>query len=121
MLMSVVAIITAMAFAFFLPMTTADFDRGLFVLGIVLGSSGLACILNLIAGIAWKTGNRTGMVSILGFPLILPLLIATIRYSELVVKGGDWSQVWKNVVAILSIEMIGLLLGYLLFPYIWRE
>jgi len=121
LLMSAVSVFTLTVYSFFLPLAGGTSSPLLFLLGIVLGSIGLATILSLVAGIAWKSGGKSGMVAILGFPLILPLLLAAMRYSEQVIEGAGWELVSKFALAIAAVSLIGLSLGYILFPYIWRE
>ena len=122
LLMMAVALLSFLVYSFFLPLQNSEsIDLGLFILGILLGSAGLATILSLIAGISWKSGNRSGMIAILGFPLILPLLLATMRYSEQVIQGATWQVLWPFAAAIFLVSVIGATLGYILFPYIWRE
>jgi heme exporter protein B len=121
-LMLSVAVLSFLVYSFFLPLNDAgEWKVYLFLIGIVLGSIGLATVLSLIAGIAWKTGNKGGMIAILGFPLILPLLYSCMTYCAKVLQGAEWAELWKYALAILSVDLIGLLLGFLLFPYIWRE
>ncbi|MEM7163023.1 MAG: heme exporter protein CcmB [Bacteroidota bacterium] len=93
----------------------------LYYLSVSLGAIGLAVILTMISAIASKTGNQTGMMAILGFPVIIPFLLATIKFSgeTLIGKGLHLSGSYLLMMSAI-IVMVGLL-SYLLFPYIWRE
>ena len=88
---------------------------------IVLGAIGLSAILTLISGIAAKTNNNVTLMAILSFPLILPLLIVLIRLSKNAIDGLAWSVNLKYVMALIALDVIVCVLGYLLFPYLWRD
>jgi heme exporter protein B len=91
------------------------------ILVILLGSFGLASILTMVAGIASKTQNSIGIMSILGFPLILPFLLTTLKFSKNVLDGIAWSVNYQYAVVLLMINVMVVSLSYILFPYLWRE
>ena len=82
---------------------------------------GLAVILTMISAIAAKTGNNNGMMAILGFPVIIPFLMATIKYSGQTLSGASLSSAGSSLLIMSIIIVLVGLLSYLLFPYIWRE
>ncbi|NND95643.1 MAG: ABC transporter permease [Flavobacteriales bacterium] len=115
-------LVAASAFSFFLP-TPSDFQStGLFYSSaLILGSIGLTSILSLISAIAWKTSANSGMIAILGFPVIIPLLLAVITYSEGIISGSTWSFLWIYALSLGLLAVLGIALGFVLFPYIWRD
>jgi heme exporter protein B len=120
--MLVVGLFTAMIFGFFLPFPTSNTPEPLlFTSAIMLGSLGITSTLGLISAIAWKTGANSGMIAILGFPVVIPLLMAIIRYSEGIISGFSWSLLDVYAFALALLILLGTALGYILFPYIWRE
>jgi heme exporter protein B len=92
-----------------------------FLVGIILGSSGLGLALTFISGLAYKSGTGVGMVAILGFPVIIPLLITIVRYTTLALEGVSWDTNGLNLLVLIVLNLISLILSYVLFPYIWRE
>ena len=115
-------LVTAVVYAFFLSGPESLESAWLFYgSAIVLGSIGLTSILSLISAIAWKTGSNSGMIAILGFPVIIPLLLAIITYSEGIILGHSWSMVKNYALALGLMIVLGNSLGYILFPYIWRD
>lgn len=86
-----------------------------------LGCIGLSTILTLVSAIASKTNNNVGLIAVLAFPLILPLLLTTIEFSLLAIKGFDWSFANKYLMLLGGINVLIIALSYLLFPYLWRE
>lgn len=96
-------------------------DLGQFTLAMALGAGGFAMSLTLISGIAAKTNNSLGMMAILGFPIVLPLLITLLRVSKNALDGLAWSVNQNNLLILLAMNVLVAALSYLLFPYLWRE
>lgn len=89
--------------------------------GILLGSTGLGFSLTFAGSLAFKSGSGTGLVAILGFPLIIPLLITMVRHTSSSLLGVSWDLNGLNLIVLLVLNLLPLVLGYILFPYIWRE
>lgn len=98
-----------------------DADIAQFIVAMLLGSAGFAMSLTLISGIASKTNNNLGMMSILGFPIVLPLLVTLLKVSKNALDGLDWSVNTKYMMTLMALNVIVATLSYLLFPYLWRE
>jgi len=98
-----------------------DANIGMFLLAVLLGSGGLSMFLTLITGIAFKAGNNVGLTSILGFPIILPFLLAVLRFSKNAILGLPWAVNMQYLALIGLLCVLGLLLSYILFPYLWRD
>lgn len=103
----------------FSPLEGADKD--IFFLSLILGGIGLSGILTLISGISSQTGNGLGMVAILGFPLLLPLLLSLIDLSAISLRGLGWEFAWQKMLVLAGVDGITVTLSFLLFPYLWRE
>jgi len=99
----------------------AEADMGLFIATMLLGAIGLACTLTLIAAIAARAGSGPGLMAILGFPIVLPLLLATLRASKLALDGVAWSTVSNYLLAIGALDVLAVSLSAILFPYLWRD
>lgn len=121
----VIIIISLITFSFyglfigFHPLEGADLD--IYFLTLILGGIGLSGILTLISGISSQTGNGLGMVAILGFPLLLPLLLSLIDLSAISLRGLGWEFAWQKMLVLTGINGITVTLSFLLFPYLWRE
>lgn len=96
-------------------------NTGLFVLSTIIGSIGFSSILTLINAIAMHTKNSASMSVILGFPVILPLLMITLRLSKQAIDGLDFSVYGKFLLSAGLLDLIILVLALLLFPYLWRD
>ncbi len=120
--MLIVGLFTAFTYSFFLPFPSASsLSVPMYSSAIVLGSIGLTTTLGLIAAIAWKTSSNSGMIAILGFPVIIPLLMAIIQYSEGILNGFSWSMLDIYAFSLGLLIILGAGLSYILFPYIWTE
>lgn len=89
--------------------------------GLLGGSFGLAAMLTLIAGIAHKTDNNIGLTAVLGFPVILPFLMTLIRFTKNALDGISWAVNYQYFLVMMLLNVIILVLGYILFPYLWRD
>lgn len=94
---------------------------GQFVLAVVLGGIGFAAALTLISAIAARAGNGLGLMAILGFPIVLPMLLAVVRASKLALDGVAWSVNSTYFGGLLLLDVITVTLAWLLFPYLWRD
>lgn len=96
-------------------------DMGLYLISIALAAIGFASVLTLIAGIASKAENSATLMTVLSFPIILPMLLMTIRLAKNALDGLDWDVSMDEIRTLLSIDAIVITLSYLLFPYLWRS
>lgn len=96
-------------------------DLGLYLVSIALGSVGFASVLTLVAGIASKAENSGTLMAVLSFPIILPMLLMTIRLAKNALDGLDRSVSTDEISTLLAIDAIVIMLSYLLFPYLWRS
>ncbi len=92
-----------------------------FTVAVVLGGIGFAAVLTLIAAIAARAGNGIGLMAILGFPVVLPMLLAVMRASQLALQGAEWSVTGLYFLAIAALDAVTVTLAWMLFPYLWRD
>lgn len=120
--MMIVSSIAWLAFYLFAPMPSGpEYSSGLFLSALMLGGVGITTTLGLVSAIAWKSGANSGMIAILGFPVIIPLLMAIISYSQGILSGFSWAFLSSTAYSLVALILIGTSLGYILFPYIWKE
>ena len=96
-------------------------DIAMFLLCIVLGSCGLSAILTIVSAIAARSNNSSALMAILGFPLLFPLLITILKFSKNIIDGIPWYVSYKYALVLAAINLITITLGYILFPYLWRD
>jgi heme exporter protein B len=92
----------------------------LFSLVLVLACIGFSAILTLMSAIASKAENNYSMMSILSFPILIPVLILVLRLGKQAIDGLAWSVSIDFLLILTSINAICIVLSLLLFPYLWR-
>ncbi|WP_395802854.1 heme exporter protein CcmB [Daejeonella sp.] len=96
-------------------------DPMFYLLSVLLGSISFASIFTMISGIASKASNGGGLMAILSFPLVIPLLVVLIKFSKNAMDGLDRSVSYDEIGVILAINVIVITTSLLLFPYLWRD
>ena len=62
------------------------------VLIVVLATIGFACVGTLFSALAVNTKARELMLPILFLPIVVPVIIAAVKATELVLAGQSWSR-----------------------------
>lgn len=94
---------------------------GLFILISLVGSLSLSSVFTFLSAIAARAQQNSALMAILGFPLVTPLLmilskLAVIALSPVYVEG------WGGLAAVLlGLDALIILLGVILFPFLWQE
>jgi heme exporter protein B len=96
-------------------------DFPMFLVAVLLGSLGLASVITMVSAIASKASNNVGLVSILGFPVLIPILMTTIRFSKSAMDGLGWFVAGKFALLLIGLNLLVSALAYLLFPYLWKD
>ncbi|MDW7693404.1 heme exporter protein CcmB [Flammeovirgaceae bacterium SG7u.111] len=95
-------------------------DLGLYILVLFLGAIGFSSGLTLVSGIAAKASNSGTAMSILGLPVILPMLLMLIKVSKNAMDGLDRTVSYDEILTIFAINLIVIVVSIILFPYLWR-
>lgn len=93
----------------------------LFFAGVILGVIGFALPMTMVAAISSKAGNNPVMMSILSFPIVIPVILNCIRISKIAIDGLDPSFSYDEIAVLLSIDVISIILSVILFPYLWKN
>lgn len=94
---------------------------GLFLLNLLLGCLGISSAFTMVSAIALRGANRSVMMAVLGFPIIIPVLILVISNSSKILDGMIWMQIQGNVISLFSLDVIIIALTFVLFPFIWKS
>jgi heme exporter protein B len=115
-------LITVLNFTFcYLLLGKPDLRLFPFFISAVLGSSALSAILTLVSAIASRTSNNATLTAILAFPILLPILLLLIKSSRYYIMGFGLAETGTYLGLIGLLILLILLLGSLLFPYLWRS
>lgn len=93
----------------------------LFMLVLMLASLGFSAVLTLMSAIASKAENNFTLMSVLSFPVLIPVLVLVLRISKQAIDGLSWGVSYDFLMILGSINVICLVLSVLLFPYLWRS
>jgi len=88
---------------------------------LALGISGITIAFNFVASIGAQQASASSLSAILGLPIVLPLLSATVQSAKLAIQGFDWLVINPNMINMLALSSLSLGLSLVLFPYIWQE
>ncbi len=91
------------------------------VLIVLLATIGFAAVGTLFAALAANTKAREIMLPILFFPIAVPVIIAAVEATKLVLAGEPWSRLvsWLQVMA--AFDIIFLVVSSLVFEFIIEE
>lgn len=96
-------------------------DMPVFLLALLIGSFGLSSVLTLVASIAAGASSNLTLMAVLGFPVVIPLLLTLIRFSKNAIDGIDLSVNLPYAAGVLAINIIAIALGWILFPFLWKN
>jgi len=96
-------------------------DLGLFCLAITLSAFGFSASLTLLSGIASKANNSNILMAVLSFPIVISILLITVKITKNCIDGLDRSISTNDLLTLFAINCLVTAASYLLFPYIWRN
>ena len=93
---------------------------GILCTSVVAGFS-LSCTLSLISAIALKAGNNVTLMSILSFPLVLPVLKIGAKSNLKLIKGEEFSAIGPELLLLFAILFLVISLALILYPFLWKQ
>ncbi|MEM6644172.1 MAG: heme exporter protein CcmB, partial [Bacteroidota bacterium] len=115
----VIAVVALLIYIILFGTPVLDFD--LYLINLVLGCTGLSAAFTMVSSIVFKTSNKSLLMAVLGFPIIIPVLLLSVSNANGLMEGFVWIQIRGNVLSLLSVDVIIIALTYILFPYTWRS
>ena len=119
LLMLVMSLVSLLLYAIMLGWPLVQ--GGLFVLITLVGSVSLSAVFTFLSAIAARANQNAALMAILGFPLVTPVLMIL---SKLAIKALEpvYMPGWSSLALILlSLDVLVILLGVILFPFLWQE
>ncbi len=107
---------------FFLLLKNPLINPLLFIGIVCLGSLSLSLVFTLLAAVAAKAQQNAALLAILGFPLIVPQLLLTIRLSK-----AAFGEIFRDgailnlFLLIAGFDIMVLVLSIILFPFLWKD
>lgn len=116
-------IISLLSFLFYIFYLGSQIEHwGLYMATMIMGSLGFASLLTMVSAISSRSNNNFGLMAILSFPIILPMLMTIIKVSKMALVGVPYSpQAWTYIGVLALLNIIVIIMAFLLFPYLWRE
>jgi heme exporter protein B len=96
-------------------------DKTLFFINVLIGSIGFATTFTMISAIASKADNSSTLMTILGFPIIIPMLLMLMKVSKSAIDGLALSVSIDELIILSALNIMMVALAYILFPYLWRS
>lgn len=85
------------------------------------GSAALAANLTLVAAVASKAENRSTLLAVLSFPIIIPVLMLLIRLSSEAIAPTGTGLDLDSFFFLMGITVVLAVLSVILFPFVWRD
>jgi len=118
-LLFVIAVITFFVLATFAGNPIKE--NGMFLLILVLASLGLSISFTFTSAIAAKADGTTGILAILSFPIVIPILMSLVKLTAGAMRMIVDTAYAKDIFNLLAIDGLLLALTFFLFPYLWRD
>jgi heme exporter protein B len=96
-------------------------DKLLFFLNVIIGSIGFSTTFTMISAIASRADNSSTLMTILGFPIIIPMLLLLMKVSKNALDGLASSVSYDSLLILSALNVMMVALAYILFPYLWRS
>ncbi|MEW6033934.1 MAG: heme exporter protein CcmB [Chloroflexota bacterium] len=88
------------------------------VLIVLLTTIGFVSVGTLFSALAANTRARDVMLPILFLPVVVPLVIAAVKSTGLILQGSPWADLWSWLQIILAFDVIFLVISSLVFPFV---
>ncbi len=87
----------------------------------LLGGLGLSLVFTFLAAIAARAQQQAALMTILGFPVIVPQLLLLMRisnraFSEVVQAGYS-----DMLFLLIGLDIMIIILAVILFPFLWKD
>ena len=116
--MLVIEVVLLPVFAVMLGLPTLSPTLGLIIL---LATVGFATVGTFFAAIAAQTRSREILLPVLFFPVIVPVLIAAVEATALVLQGGPMLPVWTRWLPLLVVfDALFLVICPWIFGYVFE-
>ena len=88
---------------------------------IFLGTLGFSIVGTIFSAMSSATKARDVILSILVFPISVPVIIASVKATGLILEGRSIQTVYAWLKILVAFDMVFLLLAYLTFSHIMEE
>lgn len=83
-----------------------------------LGTLGFCVLGTLFSAVTLKARARELLLPLILFPLMIPVILATIRGMEIILRTGQWQETFPWLRLLLGFDLIFLTAGFLIFEWV---
>ena len=114
-----VTFLTFIIFSFLLGNFIYSFSFFLSLL--FVGALSISNCLTLISAIGHQVKNNSILISVLSFPVIIPILLLLIRLSKISSSKFSWNLIQDDFYLLILLNIILVAMTKILFSYLWRN
>lgn len=118
-LMLIMSLVSLMLFSVLLGWPLVQ--TGLFVLISAVGSISLSAVFTFLSAIAARAQQNAALMAILGFPLVTPILMILSNLATKAISPVYQPGWWQLAGVLLLLDVLVIILGTVLFPFLWQE
>ncbi|MEY4903844.1 MAG: hypothetical protein RLZZ292_1659 [Bacteroidota bacterium] len=96
-------------------------DYTQFFIALLLGSLGFAITFTFVSAISAKANNSATLMAVLSFPIIIPIIMTLVKISANALRLLNDTSVEKDMLILVSIDVILVSMAFILFPYLWKD
>ncbi|MFO0323087.1 MAG: heme exporter protein CcmB [Bacteroidota bacterium] len=119
LLMSTLSLLTFFFYSWFVGSLVQN--MAMFLSCLFFSSTAFSGVLTLMSAIASKASSNISLMAILSFPVLMPLILVSIKLSKFAIDGLAWSVSFKYLLILIMLNLVVVLLAVLLFNYIWKD
>jgi heme exporter protein B len=96
-------------------------QTGLFIAVSTVGSLSLSAVFTFLSAIAARAQQNMALMAILGFPVVTPVLMILSSLATKAIAPVYQPSWWSLAFVLLSLDVLIIILGVILFPFLWQE
>ncbi len=82
---------------------------------------GLSAVFTLVSAIASGVGNNHLLIPVLGLPLMLPLLLITVKSAKKALDGLETNSIYFDLAALAFMDLMLIYLAVILYKFLWKN
>lgn len=87
----------------------------------VLFTIGLSTVFTMVSAIAAGAGNNHLLIPVLGLPLMIPLLLMTVKSAKKAMDGIETNAIYYDIAALALMDAMVIYLAVMLYKYLWKN
>lgn len=88
---------------------------------ILLGSIGYTAVGTLLSTMTVQARTRDVLLPILLFPVVLPVIVAAVKASNIILQGFEMAEIWPWLNILIAYDVIFIAVAFMVFDYVVEE